>query len=156
EITGQAAKKAAGSVPLVSLNYSRAKNKNVTLKFDHCSLVGRELIGISGDYQDNSIEIDTSRCLFLGESLLGWNSLAQPDTLPLRWNGNNNLFDISLGFLVGTDKTSSLKALADWSGTVLEKNAQAAKVVLLNRRSQLPKPSDFIPKDAGNQLYGYQ
>ncbi|MFM7129748.1 MAG: serine/threonine protein kinase, partial [bacterium] len=156
EITGQAAKKSSGSVPLVSLNYSRAKNKNVTLKFDHCSLVGRELIGISGDYQDNSIEIDTSRCLFMGESLLGWNSLAQPDTLPLRWNGDNNLFDISLGFLVGTDKTSSLKALADWSGTVLEKNAQAAKVVLLNRRSQLPKPSDFIPKDAGNQLYGYQ
>ena len=156
ETSGQTAKKTSASVPLVSLNYSRGKNKNVTMKFDHCSFVGRELIGISGEYQDNSIEIDTSRCLFIGESLLGWNSLAQPDSLPIRWNGDNNLFDVSLGFLVGPEKSSSLKALADWSGTVLEKNAQAAKVVLLNRRSQLPKPSDFIPKEAGNQLYGYQ
>lgn len=156
ESTGQAAKKSAASRALVTLNYSRAQYRNVMLKLDHCTMVGRELIGITGDYQQNSVEINTSRCLFIGESLLGWNSVAMPDTMPVRWNGDNNLFDINLGFLVGSGRESSLKALADWSGKVIEKNAQTAKVVLLNRRSQLPKPSDFIPKDAGNQLYGYQ
>ena len=153
---GAQAKKVGPRSSLISLFYSKSKNTNVVLKMEHCSLVGRDLIGISGDYQDHSIEFDASRCLFTGESLLNWNSLAKPDSLPVRWNGDNNLFDVSLGFLVGSEKESSLKTLADWSGTVLEKNSQALKVTLLNRRSQLPKPSDFIPKDAGHQLYGYR
>jgi serine/threonine protein kinase len=153
---GPAAKKAAANLPLISVNYSKARNEGVVLEMDHCSLIGRELIGLVGNYSGQSIEINNRRCLFKGESLVGWGSIAGPDTMPIRWNGENNIYDIDLGFLVGPGRESSLKAFADWSGTVLEKNSRAVKVTLLNRKAQLPKPSDFIPKDAAFQLFGYQ
>ena len=139
---------------LISLNLAKLNLNRARIELNHLSLIGDRLIEISGDVTNQKVALEASRCLFKGSDLLTVKSPVIPEELPVRWTGDNNLFDVSESYSKDPSKANPLKTLKEWSQVVSEVDSQERKVRLANPSSQAPSPSDFEPRQKADREFG--
>jgi hypothetical protein len=148
-------KEKARPLALISLNLAKLNLNRARVGFNHLSLIGNRLIEIRGDVANQKIALEASRCLFKGTTLLTTvKSPVPPEELPVRWTGDNNLFDLAESFAKDPSKANPLKTLKDWSQVVSEVDSEERQVRLANPSSQAPSPSDFEPRQRADREFG--
>jgi hypothetical protein len=147
-------KEKARPLALISLNLAKLNLNRARIGLNHLSLMGERLIEIRGDVSNQKVALDASRCLFKGSDLLNIKSPVIPEELPVRWTGDNNLFDVSESYSKDPSKAIPLKTLKEWSQVVSEVDSQERKVRLANPSSQAPSPSDFEPRQRAAREFG--
>jgi hypothetical protein len=147
-------KEKARPLALISLNLAKLNLNRARVGFNHLSLIGERLIEIRGDVTNQKVALEASRCLFKGSDLLNVKSPVIPEELPVRWTGDNNLFDVSESYSKDPSKAIPLKTLKEWSQVVSEVDSQERKVRLANPSSQAPSPSDFEPRQRADREFG--
>jgi hypothetical protein len=147
-------KEMARKSALISLNLAKLNLNRARIGLNHLSLMGERLIEIRGDVSNQKVALEASRCLFKGSDLLSIKGPVIPEELPVRWTGDNNLFDVSESYAKDLSKANPLKTLKEWSKVVSEVDSQERKVRLANPSSQAPSPSDFEPRQRADREFG--
>lgn len=157
--TGGKAKKKPGSsaeVGLVVFEYPNANVDRFNVNIVQSSFIGDNTFEIRGQSITGSIGVTVSQCLFQSDFLFKTTTGSAITTLPVRWNGENNLFDLRDGFFQSQKGSESILKLADWAAKTVERNSLEHSVPLTNRFTQIPQPTDFLPKNDSDRLFGYR